>query len=315
LDALNCALLDLHSLKSLSLVIDFCNKIADKNFSKLGLSAQILTSLQILDLKFSGVTDQGLKEFSNLFRPKINSLQSFSLDLSGCQNITSEGLQSLCQGLQRLESLQSMSLNFKFCNLITDEGLKTLAETLQKLTSLRSISLSFGQLSPTADGITEEYRNEILNELNEFLDDFQDGMTNVILNQMVANNPAEITDAGFKNLAESLKELTSLQFIYLNFRECTKIKEGLNNIAESLQRLDFLQSISLDFGQCSEITGESLKNLGEALQKLTLLQFISINLMECEKIGREDLSNFSLGFRKLRCLKKLVCSPDDLNYY
>ena len=64
----------------------------------------------------------------------------------------------------------------------------------------------------------------------------------------------------------------------VNF-SCRKITDaGVKNLEESLKNLNSLKSLSLDFTSCAEITNSGVISLKEALKTLNALQRLSVSL-------------------------------------
>jgi Trypsin-like peptidase domain/Leucine rich repeat/Leucine Rich repeat len=186
-----------------------------------------LTSLQALELSFTGVTDAGLKELAGL-----RSLQSLNLSNT---KVTDAGLKELAglkalrllnlsstqvgnAGLKDLVGLKSLRTLYLGATKVTDAGLKDLA----RIESLQALYLD---LTPVTDvGLKELVGLKALQSL---------GLGNT-----------QATDAGLKDLAE----LKSLQSLDLSFTKVTN--NGLKELAglKSLRSLDLTSTKTTDAG-------------------------------------------------------------------
>jgi len=110
----------------------FCSpKITDKGVKSITQALKKLVSLQTIILNFrecQQVTDDSLKNLN----PSL--LKTISLDFSYCK-ITDQGVKNTSQLLNN--SLNTIQLKFSQCQEITDESLKDLSKTLSSKTSLQ----------------------------------------------------------------------------------------------------------------------------------------------------------------------------------
>jgi len=104
------------------------------------------------------------------------------------------------------------------------------------------------------------------------------------------------------NLSDTLKKLSSLRSINLNFSGYGITNKGLQDLSVCLKRLRSLQSIELDFAHCPNIREKGLKDLGEELH--SQLRSVSLNFYECD-IGNKALSYLGLSLQRLNSLQSL----------
>jgi len=69
------------------------------------------------------ITDKGLLRFGQDFKKISRTLQSLSLRLYRCDEITDVGIKNLCQDFKALKCLRDIRLDFSGCSKITDQGI------------------------------------------------------------------------------------------------------------------------------------------------------------------------------------------------
>ena len=141
-----------------------------------------------------------------------------SIDLTGCQNISNEGVTAIAEGCHKLTSI-----NLSGCSNISNVVLSTLAEGCHQLTS---IDLSH------CDGISDEGLLALAERCHQ--------LTSINLYFC-----SIITDIGISALAEGCHQLTSINLSY-----CHRISDiGVSALAEGCRQLT---SINLSF--CNSIS-------------------------------------------------------------
>jgi len=135
-------------LTKLSLIFDMCI-----NFGNEGLSAvtclaskhqETMKSFYLSLTKCENITDTGIEIFSEGFLKTSKNLKEVVLDLGMCSKITDKGLENISCGIGGLEGLQKLQINLFACNKISDKGVRILGEEIQKkLKSLVDLNLDF----------------------------------------------------------------------------------------------------------------------------------------------------------------------------
>jgi len=106
-----------------------------------------------------------------------------------------------------------------------------------------------------------------------------------------------ITDAGFKILGISLKNLSNLERLLLNFKSCRNIRnDGLTSLAsEGFVNLTKLKKLTLCFNKCQGIENEGIRSLSNGIgQYLTQLENLAIYCWDVQ-ISPEYLKEFILN--------------------
>jgi len=75
------------------------------------------------------IGDQGLKNIGEGLKG-FSSLQSISLRLNDCDNITNQGLIDFGEGFRGFDSLDTIFMRFYSCEKITKNGIKMFREVL-----------------------------------------------------------------------------------------------------------------------------------------------------------------------------------------
>jgi len=161
---------DLRELK-LDLTASKC--VNNETVMELGYSLQSLEKLKILSLDFTGCDFIGQKGASFSLVPLIPKnvfLETFELFLTKCIRIDNELLDEFTTKLCELQKrLGSLYLNFSWCPLITDEGLEKLCNGIQRdLKELNHLTLNFYQCKKISSDVKTEMK-PILKEVPIFI--------------------------------------------------------------------------------------------------------------------------------------------------
>lgn len=124
---------------------------------------------------------------------------------------------------------------------------------------------------------------------------------------------SHLSDQKVRSLVQSLKSLTALSHLTLDFSSCKQIIGKALNLKKTLPHLHLLSEVSLNFSQCSQITYQTVEGIILALSRLTMLT--KLNLV-FPQFNEEDDIDFDRISRSLSLLTRL--SHLDLcltNYY
>ena len=133
--------------KQINLKFTFINlNVYKKSFNTImfGLKQNIIISLQILNLDFNSIGDEGAKALATVLE-KNRSLEELKLYKN---NIGDEGAKALASALEKNRSLKRLELD---SNNIDNEGTKALATALEKNTTLETLSLEFNDFGYEGD--------------------------------------------------------------------------------------------------------------------------------------------------------------------
>jgi len=87
----------------------------------------------------------------------------------------------------------------------------------------------------------------------------------------------EVSNVGLNYLSESIRKMSGLRKIYLDFEECNDItNSGLRKLGQALKYQTSLKSLTLKFGKCDLINEEGLESLGRRLKTLKSLQHLEL---------------------------------------
>lgn len=228
----------------------------------------------IESLNLSGcynLTDNGL---AHAFIQESRCLRV--LDLSLCKQVTDSSLGRIAQYLKNLEALELGG-----CSNVTNTGLLLVAWGLRRLKSLnlrscRHVSdVGIGHLS----GMTRSAAEGCLNLENLTLQDCQ-----------------KVTDLSLKHIS---KGLSALRVLNLSF--CGGISDG------GMIHLSHMSSLrSLNLRSCDNISDAGVMHLSAGDLRLR-----GLDVSFCEKIGDQTLAYIAQGLYKLQSLSLCSCRVSD----
>jgi len=193
---------------------------------------------------------------------KLIRLKSLCLTFPSCLNFNKLTFRSLMKGFRENLNLLRLSLYFHGCENLANIDYQSLGKALKTLSSLQELRLKFHC----------RYANR--------------------------NDDIELS-----SLKKGLIRLVSLRKLSLVFHNGGVSDIGLSEISESIRKLSRLEDLILDFSGCPKITEIGLKSLGEAL--LNSLFKIELNFSHCEGISDEGFVNLHENFGRLANLKSL----------
>jgi hypothetical protein len=247
-----------------------------KNLTTLSLNNKYFKSRADLHYNDFFVTDESLKVLSD------NCTLLTSLDLSGCNRITDQGLEYL----EKFTMLRE--LNLFSCKQITGNGLLGIGLSCSNLESLslHDCDIQDGDLDYLVHWFDGNCRTlQFLDLTGSYVSSEGISALSTRCTQLRSLNLSyspNIDDECLKCLSE---HCSMLEYLYLNtrldprmeFQQNTITDEGIKHLSEGCQQLK-----SLELQGCN-ITLRSLKNLSRGCR---LLQYLDISY--CEKIEMRD---------------------------
>jgi len=123
----------------------------------------------------------------------------------------------------------------------------------------------------------------------------------------------DITDIGLNEISESIRRMTDLRKVHLDFEGCHEISdEALLNLGQALKCHSSLKSLALKFGKCEKIASGGQEGVEIILKSLTSLQHLELdfhdNYMQDFQIGL-----FGEFLKRLRTLKSIALDLSKLS--
>jgi len=251
------------------------------------------------DLK--GIMD-GLTKKIKLY--KMNNLESFSINLINCQNMSSESFRYLKQNLMKhLPRLKQLALSFYSSNMMSDKGIEAITELILSFKSLESLEIRFFR----SDCDQNQHLDHLIKRIHKshsFIKNLQIGLRDTTFTR-------EYDDMQFIKrdlFEESTYDPSGAIFSYSDqgvSKEC-----ALKTIGIITNNFQGLQSLSLVLRTMKEVTDEFCLQLGKGiLEKMTCLKHLVLDFWMCERITNNAMllfSNTPSSKRNLRALEDLT---------
>jgi len=278
-----------------------------------------------------------LKEVEALMRVKRikPSAVKFSTVKFQSGRITNdETMKSLANIIKSATKSTKLEINC-FGRPITDQGLGYICKSIRSLTSLKSLDLNFGKCqnirslgNPSLaqslrrfarlQNIGLNFRGEISDqEFQKLVGSLKEirSLQDIYLNfgwagHLGGSSVSNISDKAIEKLSLKLKNFMNLQKLHLDFSSLNQITDkGIQSLAQSLKRIASLRSTTLRFEKCSSITNPGIVSLSQWLGKLTWLKSLKLHFFQCPNIGDMGIEGLSEALEKLSCLQRI-----DLNF-
>jgi hypothetical protein len=221
-------------------------------------------------------------------------------------NLTSYGYQHLIDALGQLTLLKEIDVSFTRQGAITKESLNSLAASIKCHTSLTKLSLSVGGSgagSDTRPHLLDASINNLLNSLKR--------LSNLETLNLDFDN-TRLSSENLSTLAANLKQLPQLESLNLNFADHHPYND--NNWAEvaaSIAGLVKLKQLSLSVSP--PLSSQSLSHLTAAISGLSTLLSLSCNFYYNQKRTNEDWSSIAKMVANLANLSKLELNLGETN--
>jgi len=252
------------SLEKVSLDFFECNRLTAKSVNKL-FDALKRFNLRKFDLNWGlcrFFDTNCLKSLGRLLS-NFKSLESLSLNFFGLTRIEVEGVIALKQSLANSQKLSCLALDFSNCSTVTDDFNMALFELLFQLEGLEDLQLKFWSCNQVSD-IT-------LSKLGKAVENLK-----VLQKFVVQLQSIKITDSGIHKLVTSLQGLP-LKKVDFNFNRSCITEAGARNLGQSLLLLIDLKAISLRLSQCDGMTDEAVSVLTEKLAGKPEIEFLYLD--------------------------------------
>jgi len=194
----------------------------------------------------------------------LTNLSKLDINLSCCQHVNNDVIQSLGQGITKLTNLSSLKLNFSQCPAINGQGLIFLTDILKNLPSLKIFELI----------LTNRPLKSAFLSFSEALEH----LVNLSKLRLNFGFSKDLENPEIKALARSLQKIENLEYLELNLSCSLHITdEGLHDLASQIGNLRSLKMLSLNFYGCHKITSEGFQYLKSQLAQLESLKKTYLN--------------------------------------
>jgi len=247
-----------------------------------------------LDFKSMKILGDGLKPLSNMRTLRINLMENVIKDA---------GLQSLCESIQGLTKLKHLYLNCGCC-IVTSESAVYLKEALSKLVWLQELTLNMTGddnafedkgFTAIAEGLKSCVNMESLSlnfswGENKITDEGLINLANVIVNLPLRNVELSlsrnlITGVGLKALSESIKKITKIEALKLNFLYTGVDEESARELVLMSSQLPNLSSLLLYLPKPSEATEVNMLSI---VKKMKWLRYLKMELVASETADKDS---------------------------
>mmetsp|Transcript_95 Transcript_95/g.254 ORF Transcript_95/g.254 Transcript_95/m.254 type:complete len:629 (+) Transcript_95:80-1966(+) len=258
------------ALKSVTVDFEKCEMLTDGGVRHLcaGLRGTTLESVKI-NLADCDITDRAVGVLGATLA-RIRTLKQLDVDLENCENITENGMISMCEDLGGLKGLEEMILAAPEGEL-GDEVLEALAGAVRKMEKLTRVRLELtGMNDLTPIGLAE-----LISALGECKQ-----MRDI---ELVVGNMA--TDDTLKTLARAVRHLPKMVRLELSCAQSGDISdEGLTTLGDALAQQQGVAEIHLTFFRGACITDEGLRGLADGLTALPELRKVKVDCSSCVKV-------------------------------
>jgi hypothetical protein len=251
-----------------------------------------LNKLDLLHLNFTKceMTFENLELLSQEL-VKLNDLTSFTF-IAAKNDISDYGFNLLTTALGEISNLRSLSLNFNKNKGISDKGLDNFSEILKKLQKLSYLSLEFGSTDVADVGITRVASTFTELEALKIL--------------KLCFHETLITNNGFGSLTNSLKNLTDLTTLALDFSFCQRIADRTVTSVTTYFPNTLIE-LDLNFASCLQVTDKAVESISSEISKLTQIASLTLNFNGCDISADSDKNLRAAG-------KAIMADSQDYSY-
>ncbi|KAL4464679.1 hypothetical protein ABPG74_011240 [Tetrahymena malaccensis] len=313
----------LWKLKTLHLIIGECNYIKDQGVQAISQSIKYLFQIEQISLAFS---DSQLGPSSGQYLGQgilgLKNLKEFMLTIESGNQILSEGIQGLSQGLSQLNNLEVLQLII-IHNKIGKEGFNSLGEAMLCLKKLQKLSLNISQENiKLNDQRTISQAIKELGNLNYLFLDLQKdqeiglSISNLVnLNYLNIKLSNKIGLLGVVNFGQGLKRLINLTELCILVEKFNNMQAyGVQEICESLKNLQNLEKLSFIIENSNSIQSEGATYIGNSLKYLKKLQFLILHILRDNNIQFEGAQKIGESFSELQNLQVLNLEIGNMNH-
>eukprot|EP01017_Pseudomicrothorax_dubius_P030785 TRINITY_DN3867_c0_g1_i13.p1 TRINITY_DN3867_c0_g1~~TRINITY_DN3867_c0_g1_i13.p1 ORF type:complete len:281 (+),score=46.94 TRINITY_DN3867_c0_g1_i13:24-866(+) len=236
-----------------------------RNFPRLGSKLKTLIDMLIAGQDIDNIA-QAYSQSGAII--PVNQLRSFAFDVESLKNQLVQEVTSKIPELAASQTQASITIdNWKLYEGDVGIATKTIMDSLISVRSLVELKLDFNQSNIKDDGCKA---------VSQVLQHFSTTLTNVDLNLKFCYN---ITDAGLRDLGNTIAKCSSLVHLQLNFAFLDKITDiGVGDIASALSFLSNLTRLHLFFDECPELTDRSVEGIIGALRAPSTLTEVTLHL-------------------------------------
>jgi len=224
------------------------------------------------------------------------------LKLQSYQRFDDSCLIQFSEALKNFTSLHTLQFGLVISHRSQEEGIAALISTLDSLVSLSSLTIFLGSshCKKFVEGISVpfKYLKNLKNlELKisgytypAFNQEIQNLFSNLrLLKSLRFLTPAYpqkgINDKNLETLGKSLKELTPLQSLSLDFSYAEMLtNHGVEALAHSIKTLHNLLSLKICLKSVGKLDNQAIEQIAKILQGLPCLYSVDLNLLLCPKI-------------------------------
>eukprot|EP01017_Pseudomicrothorax_dubius_P041648 TRINITY_DN6681_c0_g1_i5.p1 TRINITY_DN6681_c0_g1~~TRINITY_DN6681_c0_g1_i5.p1 ORF type:complete len:690 (-),score=145.68 TRINITY_DN6681_c0_g1_i5:31-2100(-) len=281
------------SVSQLELSLDCCKPFDQPACDSLCDVLILPSKLRTISLSFALCVAIPESRFEQIFRSlrSHTGLTKLDLNLVGCENLTSNGIKSLCSVLSTFQHLAVLNLNLSRCFGLNDEAAERLSETIANLRYLGILRID---LSSSVKSRT------FFSSMARILK----GNSN-LFNLKLSYTESEFSEDDFKIFATSLENLNQLQSIHLDFTRSNLNDNSVIELASQLKGLN-LSEIILSFSRCENLTTIGFVCIVNELQVLASIRALALELDECtqvQDIPYEAVTQYITNLKNLKNLK------------
>jgi len=217
----------------------------------------------------------------------LPSLVSLTINFSST-NINDQELESFCLGLKSQTSLQTLSLILSRCTEITDHGVHHLSLSINSLCFLKHFILSLTGSEKIGDLGLASLSSTLKNSLTTFILDCSDyrmitnqGIEDLMINahsikslKFDFSGCTNIADEGLRYLQNHLEKIEELSTLRLDFSYCNKIStKAVIRFICAFERKISLQTPDLHLFYCQNINKNCVQDLVKNINSKTLILY------------------------------------------
>ena len=288
-----------------------------RNLRNLEISAQMIGS----------VTFSEMMNFVKSLKRCSKTLETLSLDFSGCQNFSTQALHCILLNLKSFEFLVHFDLNLTKCEIIrplpAEKGLHSPYSVNQNLRRLQ-LHLGFYTYPNLFDFevlIIQLKDHKVLEAIDLTFPSEAYSLLRLFSSNIKGMKSLRTLKVNFKLLYEipemnelmpefvsALKNLDNLKTLDLRFSEHNISSKLANIILEGIKTLKDLRSLTLNWELNSAISDKNAENLGVCLRGFTELVSLDIGLQGCN-ITKAGVIAIFKGLENLKKLKYVEFKP------
>ncbi|KAL4508151.1 hypothetical protein ABPG72_021524 [Tetrahymena utriculariae] len=310
------------NLKTLHLIIGQYNYINDYGVQAISQSIKYLFQIEKMLLVFQD-NQLGLRSGQYLGQgiKNLKNLKEFMLTIESGNQILSEGMQGISQGLCQQINLEVLQMIINH-NKIGKVGIDSLGEAIKCLKKLNklSLSVSYENVKWNESNAISLAVKELGNLNYLFLDIQKDHEIGLSISNLVNLNYLnikidKISLQGLVYFGQGLTRLLNLSELCIFVEKYNNVQVcGVKEICESLKDLQNLEKLSFIIDNSNWLQSEGAVQIGSSLQYLKKLQYLKLHILRDNNISLEGAQKIGESFSELQNLQVLNLEIGNLNH-